>query len=135
IEICRTEVVSGPMVLRWTVCAVLFIMAKEQNTPLAVLLAIFTLRIRRWSAGHTRELATAGVGAILIASMLNVVTSPRAEHKAAAYNVLFLALTPESDKPAADLQAFGLRPGLVKYSGTGTWSSNGGFYDPEVQQA
>jgi hypothetical protein len=98
-------------------------------------LAIFLSRVRSWSTDlQARRAAVAGIALILGAGTLNVVTSPLSEHQAAAYNVLFLTILPESKNPAADLRSFGLSPGLARYSGTNTWSANTGYYEPEIQR-
>jgi hypothetical protein len=136
IEICRNESISTVAVVRWVIWSVLFLTAKEQNTPLALVLGIFLLRLRSWSADlRVRGVAALGLALILAAGVLNIMTSPQPEHRAAAYNVLFLAIIPESRDSSADLEAFGLSPRVARYSGTNTWSVNTGYYDPEVQRS
>jgi hypothetical protein len=136
IEMCRTQSVSTAAVTRWVLWAVLFITAKEQNTPLVLLLAISLLRLRSWAVSALpRWRALPGLAAIFAAGALNIITSPPPESKAAAYNVLFLAIIPESKDASADLATFGLSPRVAKYAGTNTWSVNTGFYDPEVTAA
>jgi len=77
IEICRTESVSTVAVVRWVLWAVLLLTAKEQNTPLALLLAIFLLRLRSWATSvGPRRVALLGLAAILAGGMLNIITSP-----------------------------------------------------------
>ncbi|MBV8903792.1 MAG: hypothetical protein JOZ22_09155, partial [Acidobacteriia bacterium] len=136
IAICRSEYPSTAAIVRWVIWSVLFVTAKEQNTALALLLVIFLLRLRTWSAcRRCRRVAVLGVLLILTSGVLNVVTSPLPEHQAAAYNVLFLSILPESGNPSADLQWFGLSPRLAEYSGKNTWSVNTGFNDPELQRS
>jgi hypothetical protein len=136
ILLCRSGTVSTKAIVRWIVWAVLLVLAKEQNTALAVLLAIFLLRLQSWkSCNSARWAAVGGLAVVLGAGAFNLVTSPAPEHRAAAYNMLFLAIAPESNNPAADLADFGLSSRATRFAGTNAWSPNTGFSDPEVQAA
>ena len=109
---------------RWTLWAILLVTAKPQNAPLGLLLALLVPRL----SGLPRNTRWP-VNSLLIvsAAIFTVVTVPKPMNEAAAYNTLFLGILPESPHPAADLEAMGLSPEFVRYSGTGAWSPGTGF--------
>jgi len=124
IAICRTPSISNLQAIRWAVWAVLFVMAKPQNAPLGVLLALFVFRLR---AGG--RIAIASSLAIMGAAAFITVTSPVANMWSSTYDQVFMAILPESKDPARDAQALGLPPDWVKYSGTGAWTQGTNLYE------
>src|SRR5262249_56844815 len=50
------------------------------------------------------------------------------------YNVLFLAILPDSPDPAADLVEMGLDPSLAKYSGLSAWMVGTPATDPAFRE-
>src|SRR6266404_2961572 len=130
IEICEREKVSRANLIRWLLWAILWILAKPQNATLGVPLALFSLRLGFWiEEGAARYLAVAGSAVIAAASIMNFAFAPRELKNACTYNMVFLAILPESRNPAADLEALGLDPQLQRYSGTGAWSAGSAFPD------
>jgi hypothetical protein len=97
-------------------------MAKPQNVPLSVVLALFSLRLRAWQSA-------ALIGA---AAVVSILTIPPPTQRAATYNQIFMAIVPDSTQPAADLQSLGLPPDLVRYSRTGAWSAGTAFTELET---
>jgi hypothetical protein len=123
IAICRTQKVSNAQVVRWALWAVLFVMAKPQNAPLGILMALFIFRLRAdW-------IAIASSLAILAAAAFIIVTSPVANMWSSTYDQVFMAILPESKTPAQDAQALGLTPDWLKYSGTGAWTQGTNLYE------
>jgi hypothetical protein len=128
ISICNSPRVSASQIALWSLWAILWIMAKAQNAPLGVLLTLFSVRLWWWTNERIpRRLAILGSVLIGSATLINIITIPAGVRFADSYNQMFLAILPESRNPSADLYALGLRSELVKYSGTGAWSSGSGF--------
>ena len=123
IAICRAQQVSSAQAVRWALWAVLFVMAKPQNAPLGILLALFVFRLR---AGR---IAIASSLAIAAAAVFITVTSPVANMWSSTYDQVFMAILPESKTPAQDAQALGLTPDWLKYSGTGAWTRGTNLYE------
>lgn len=126
ISICNASRVSSRQIAMWSLWAILFTMAKAQNAPLGVLLALFSMRLWWWTRDQIAVLGAVLIGA---ATWINILTIPARVQWADSYNQLFLAILPESRNPSADLKAIGLEPGLVKYAGTGAWSPGSDFPD------
>ena len=123
IAICRAHEASNAEAIRWAIWAVLFVMAKPQNAPLGILLALFVFRLR------TGRIAIASSLAITAASVFITVTSPVANMWSSTYDQVFMAILPESKIPAQDAQALGLAPDWLKYSGTGAWTQGTNLYE------
>jgi hypothetical protein len=123
IAICRTPNVSNAQAIRWALWAVLFVMAKPQNAPLGVLLALFVWRVRMGRVAIGSSLA------ILAAVAFITATSPIANMWSSTYDQVFMAILPESKTPAQDAQALGLTPDWLKYSGTGAWTQGTNLYE------
>jgi hypothetical protein len=130
VAIGRTPEVSSAQVLRWTLWAILFVMAKAQNAPIGILLALFALRFKAWNKSP-RAIRIALVSSLLIAAAaaINIFTIPLTVKGPNAYNSVFLAILPESKEPALDAQALGLSPYWLKYSGIGAWAVDSGYGD------
>jgi hypothetical protein len=122
IAICQRGA-STRALLRWSLWAVLLVLAKPLNAPLGAPLAIFAMRLR-WRS-WTGSLAAAG---ILSASLFSVVTAPEEMLDANAYNLAFMGVLAESKAPAADAIALGFAPGTEAFSGTGAWNPDTGYY-------
>jgi hypothetical protein len=122
IAMCQRGV-STQALLRWSLWAVLLILAKPLNAPLGAILAFFAMRLR-WRS-WTGPLAAAG---ILSASLFSIVTAPKEMLDANTYNLAFMGVLPESKAPAVDAIALGFAPGTEAFSGTGAWNPNTGFY-------
>ncbi len=123
IAICRAQQVSSAQAVRWALWAVLFVMAKPQNAPLGILLALFVFRLR------IGRIAIASSLAIAAAAVFITVTSPVANMWSSTYDQVFMAILPESKTPAQDAQALGLTPDWLKYSGTGAWTQGTNLYE------
>jgi len=122
IAICGTEEVSSALAVRWALWAILFVMAKPQNAPVGILLAILALRLRgRVAIGSS--LAIAGAAAFMI------MTAPLPNKWSSTYDQVFMAILPESKNPAHDAQVLGLPADWLKYSGTGAWTQGTNFYE------
>jgi hypothetical protein len=128
VAMCDSEDASAWQLARWTLWAVLWVLAKPQNAPLGPILALFSLR-QRWWAGRrrARRTAVAGCAAIAGATMFSVLTVPQPVRWSTGYDMVFRAIIPESKNPAADLRVLGLDPGLAKYGGT--WAEGHPFYE------
>jgi hypothetical protein len=110
---------------RCTLWAVLFIVAKEQNATTGLILALFSGLL--WTRAFDRKAQYAAVVAaavLLGVSIFSLATAPKESKKARTYEMIFLAIVPESRNSWVDLEALGLDPRLRDYSGTGPWSPN-----------
>jgi hypothetical protein len=104
---------------RWTLWAVLWVLAKPQNAAIGVVLALFALRMRSWTGKRRgRRLAAASSAAIAAAVAFSVATVPLPVRWNTGYDMVFRAIVPESHDPGADLRTLGLDPALAKYGGT-----------------
>ena len=130
VDMCVRRGVAGASLARWTLWAILLVLAKPQNAPAGMLLGLFcALVLSPWAATRTaRYGAWMGCAAILAASVTAFVTAPEAMKDHNTYNLVFLAIVPESRNASADLKSLGARPTA---SGTtrprGAWSSNTAF--------
>jgi hypothetical protein len=115
---------SSRQLIRWSIWAALLVLAKAQNLPLALVLGPFCLVLARF-----RWAGIVGFCFVILAGIANLVTVPKSLKIAATYNVLFMSIVPESKTPDADLNALGLDPELVKFSGTGAWTPRTAMYD------
>jgi hypothetical protein len=120
-------------IVRWTLWAALWMLAKPQNAPLAVPLVLLLSRLRVWSV-RPIPLPTlmASASVVLAAAALNVATLPAETRKAPVYDMIFMAILPESKNPSADLRALGLDPQLAHFAGTGAWSPGTAFADMKL---
>jgi hypothetical protein len=129
-------VVTPASLFRWVLWAALWMLAKPQNAPLAVPLVLLLFRLRVWPARPIPVLwAAAGAGVILATAAVNVATLPGETRRAPVYDMVFMAVLPESKNPSTDLAALGLNPELVRYSGTGAWSAGTAFADLKLTGA
>jgi len=130
VAIVRSGESSTASIARWSLWAILFVGAKFQNFPFALLLVPLALRFG-WQSRRTlaRHVSIAGAGAILIVALFNLSLFPKPLRTASTYNAVFLGILPESKTPGADLAWFHLEPQLVRYSGTGAWSPGTAFPD------
>lgn len=135
VDICLRRAVSANRLTRWSLWAILLVLAKPQNAPAGLLLGAFcALVLRSWAVTKTaRYSAWVGSAAIVAASITAYVTAPVEMRDANTYNLVFLAIVPESRNSTADLKALGLDPRLRDYSATGTWSPNTAF--PALHQS
>lgn len=117
IGICTREE-SAARLARWCVWATLFVLAKPMNAPLGLFLAAYAIRLN-WRS----KLAWAGATAILSAAVFGVVTAPSPMRDVNAYDMVFLAVLPESKNASADAATLGLDPALAVLSGTGAWGT------------
>ena len=126
LAICQASHLSQLQIARWSLWAVLLVLAKAQNAPLGIVLALFSLRLVTWK--KTR-LAPVLIGT---AAVVSIMTIPPPTQRAATYNQVFMAILPDSTQPTADLQFLGLSQALVRHSGTGTWSAGTAFTELET---
>ncbi len=125
IAMCDCGSVSRAGLVRWSLSAVLLVLAKPQNAPLGLPLALFSLCLRTRVIGWpARSAVFISAGVILAAAAITILTTPSELKNANTYNLVFLAILPESRNPSVDLKALGLDPRLRDYSRTGAWSPN-----------
>jgi len=127
----RADRATTAQLTRWYVWAVLLVISKPPNFPLAVVLAPFALRLgwrSEWASA--RVIAVAGSLCIAIAGVASSRNFPTALGWAATYDQIFMAILPDSKDPAADLRAFGLDARYANYAGTGAWTPRTAF--PEL---
>jgi len=123
IAICRGPEASRLQTIRWVVWAILFVLAKPQNAPLGILLALLVFRLRTWSKSPAAiSIAIASSLLIVAAATFIWKTSPVPNMWSSVYDQVFMTILPESKNPARDAQALGLTPDWLKYSGTGAWT-------------
>lgn len=128
IAVCESPDVTAGQMARWTLWAVLWVLAKPQNTPIGILLALFALRLRSWTGKRrTRRIALAGSAAMGAVTLFGALTVPLPVRWNTGYDMVFRAIVPESHHPAEDLQILGLDPSLAKYGGT--WAEGHPFYE------
>ena len=131
VEMARAGQTSLTGILRWSLWAVLWILAKPQNAPVGLILGLFTFRLAMWAGSKpARAVAVAGGCAMFACAAFNVLAMPGYGRQANTYGVIFSGILPESKTPEADLRALGLDPQLAKYSGTGAWTPGTDF--PEM---
>ncbi len=119
---------STPRLARWCLWAVLFVLAKPMNAPLGLLLGAYAIRL-----GWRSKLAWAGPVAILAAAVFMIVTAPMPMRDVNAYDLVFLAVLPESKTPAADAVTLGIDPAFAVLSGTGAWGANSAFSELKLR--
>lgn len=130
IAICESGRVSTGAAVRWSVFAVLLVMAKIQNAPLGIPLAAFAVAIAcRAGNWTTRSIAVMGAVGTLAAGVAMYRTSQPAPRVTNIYDIIFYGILPESDDPVADLKTLGLDPAYAKYSGTLAWTEGTGIAD------
>jgi hypothetical protein len=136
IRLCELGIATPWSFFRWVLWAALWMLAKPQSAPLAVPLVLLLFRFRVWSV---RPVPVAwmvtGAGVILATAAINVATLPGETRRAPVYDMVFMAILPESKSPSTDLEALGLSPELVRYSGTGAWSAGSAFADLKLTGA
>ncbi|HKE29586.1 MAG TPA: hypothetical protein VKB88_44865 [Bryobacteraceae bacterium] len=129
IAMCTVGEISATQLARWALWAALWVLAKPQNTPIGILLALFALRLCRRSGKDARgyrsrerkraeRVGLTACAAIFAVTAFGTLTVPLPVRWNTGYDMVFRAIIPESHDPAADLRTFGLDPGLAKYSGT-----------------
>ncbi len=101
---------------------------KPMNAPLGLLLGAYAIRL-----GWRSKLAWAGTVAILSAAVFIIVTAPMPMRDVNAYDLVFLAVLPESKTPAADAVTLGIDPALAVLSGTGAWGANSAFSELKLR--
>jgi len=127
IDISQSPRPCAAQLTRWSLWAVLWVLAKAQNAPVGLILALFALRLAWWARKRTpRIVAAAGSAAIAAAAFFMLSTIPDRVRWVAGYDMLFRSIIPESQDPAADLATFGLDPSLARYRGT--WAEGQPFY-------
>jgi hypothetical protein len=97
------------------------------NAPLGILLAAYTIRLA-WGS-KLIKLAWIGGTAIVLTCVFCVVAAPQPMRDVNAYEMVFLAVLPESKAPAADAAALGIDPALTALSGTGAWEARSAYPD------
>lgn len=115
------EGVSAARLARWSLWTVLFVLAKTMNVPLGLLLAAFGIRLAWGSA--LKKLAWIGATAVVLTCVFCIVTAPVPMRDVNAYEMVFLAVLPESKAPSADAAALGIDPALTVLSGIGAWNT------------
>jgi len=128
IAIWQSADVTTAQLTRFTLWAVLWVLAKPQNAPAGAVLATFALRMRWWAGKRrAKRAAVAGCAAIAGIIVISVVTVPQPIRWETGYDMVFRSIVPESHDAAADLRTFGLDPSLANYGGT--WAEGHPFYE------
>lgn len=136
IALCTSNRVTPGAVLRWSLFAILWIMAKTQNAVFCVPLGVYGLSLAlRALDARARWAAVVCAVAILSAGMVMYRCLLPAPRMVNLYNMIFFAVLPESGDPSGDLKALGLDPSYVRYSGTLAWSPGTGVADGSVVNA
>jgi len=133
VDLCLNEQPTAWQTSRWSILAILLVTAKTQNAALSLPLAAYAALLA-WRAEGTRNKI------IKIISAASIVTSGLvmygyllpAPRLVGVYNMIFMAILPESRDPASDLESFGLSPRYARYSGTVAWSPGTGIADAEL---
>jgi len=128
IGLCQ-EGVSFARLARWLLWVFLFVLAKPMNAPLGLLLAAYGIRLA-WGS-KLAKLAWIGAIVIVLTCVLSIVTAPSPMKDVNAYDLVFLAVLPESKTPAADAATLGIDPALTVLSGIGAWGTNSVY--PELR--
>jgi len=131
----RYSVVSTVGLLCIFGAALLLILAKTQNAPLAVvvLLALVARRcpLGRWRGTITARFLPVILGLILVLVAANYSASaPRTLRQNNKYDAVFFELLNNSSNPAQDALALGLDPSLARYAGTSAYSRPNASSDP-----
>ncbi len=119
------EGVSPAWLARWSLWTVLFVLAKTMNAPLGLLLAAYTIRLT-WGSNLMKP-AWIGATAIVLTCVFCIVTAPPPMRDVNAYEMVFLAVLPESKAPSADAAALGIDPALTVLSGVGAWETTSAY--------
>lgn len=128
IAICRAQKVSSARAVRWALWAILFVMAKPQNAPVGILLALLAFRLTAWTNSPAAGRIAIGSSVLIAAATAVIIlTAPLPNQWSSTYDQVFMAILPESKDPARDAQALGLPPDWLKYSGTGAWTTGTNF--------
>lgn len=134
IELGSTGKLTLAAAVRWSAWSFLWAMAKPQNAPPALLLALFTCGLWAWTpSAKARAVLAAGTCALAGSAVYSVLAMPKAGRMASTYNMIFMAVLPESKNPAGDLETLGLDPRLARFTGTGAWSAGTHFYELAVE--
>jgi hypothetical protein len=107
-------------------CALLFVAAKPQNSPVGVIFGIYVWRFRRFV--QPRWLAPLVSVATLASSLAVYESMPKINKAATAFDMLFLQVLPQSSDPAAELRSLGLDPSYVKYIGLSAYAPSVPFW-------
>jgi hypothetical protein len=133
IELAQGMKLTPAAAARWAAWSFLWAMAKPQNAGTALLMAPLTFGLCRWRPAPKAVLAAIAGGAALVgAAAYSVAAMPEAGRMANTYNMIFMAVLPESKQPAQDLRALGLDAQLARYAGTGAWSAGTDFHELAV---
>lgn len=124
----RRDVVSVPALLAMGVAAAALLVAKSQNAPLVLPIAVLLV------ARRSRLLGRVGPAVLAVALVLLAVgylqRQPATLAASNRYNAVFIELLGSSDDPRADLQELGIDPGLVEYQGIAIYQSGNATRDP-----
>ena len=97
VDIARAGEATSANVLRWSVWSALWVLAKAQNAPIGLILALFTFRLSTWTKPkRARMMAVAGGLATMLCVAYDVTAIPARVRLASAYNMVFSGVLPES---------------------------------------
>lgn len=132
----RARKPSLELLLAYFVAAALFVAAKPQYAPQAILLAVFGMLLsRRWSWKSYRRWVSVGMAAMLCAvGAWSYTAQPDSLSRATLYNLVFSDLLVHSPTPKAELVALGLDPALAKWTGTDAFDSSAPIKDPAFEE-
>lgn len=125
------------LLLAYFFAAALFVTAKPQYAPQALLLAGFgVLLSRRWSWGSYRRWTSVGAAAVLCSvGIWSYADQPNSLERAVLYNHVFSDLLVHSSTPRADLAGLGLNPSLVKWAGTDAFEERAPIENPAFEKS
>ena len=126
---------SGLLLGAYFVSAALYVCSKPQEVVQAPLLALVGVRLAWPEATARRRVASVVLGALLCALAVRYYRSAEGSIGwVTRYNVVFLAILPDSPNPAADLAEMGLDPALAKFSGLSAWKPGTPAEDPAFRE-
>lgn len=126
-----------PLLLLWTLTAVLLVAAKPQNAPLGVALAAFAFHLRTLDAGRAWRRCCAGVaiGILVLSAVYSRITPDQDMREMGHYGAVFYGVLVGSPDPAQDLADLGLSPDLARFAGRDPYPPDSGVDRPEFRQA
>lgn len=115
-----SKIPAAPLYL---LCCCLFLLAKAQHAPLAIVLVFFSIQssLLLWPARRALSRVIAVV--LLVAcGVFSFLSPPKGYTKPPLFTVIFLSLLPSAEDPSAELKELGLDDSYRRYSGMSAYS-------------
>ncbi|MCA1719696.1 MAG: hypothetical protein LC779_00820 [Actinobacteria bacterium] len=123
----RRETLSVLGVLAIAAAAAALVVAKSQNAPLVLPMAVLLVARPSWRGRWLPAILAAGLVVLSVGYLQRQPPQLAASNR---YNAVFVELLGFSPDPAADLQELGVNPGLVSYKGIAIYQSGNALRDP-----